>query len=41
MNRRPFLAGLFAYVVLAYVKSSWPSDIRKAQYEMTRERDRR
>lgn len=27
--------------VLAYIKSSWPPDIRKAQHEMTRERDRR
>lgn len=27
--------------VLAYIKSSWPREIRKAQHEMTRERDRR
>ena len=29
------------WAVLAYIKSSWPQDIRKAQNEMTRERDRR
>jgi len=29
------------WAVLAYIKSSWPSDIRKAQHEMTRKRDRR
>lgn len=29
------------WAVLAYIKSSWPSDIRRAQHEMTRERDRR
>ena len=29
------------WAVLAYIKSSWPREIRKAQYEMTRERDRR
>jgi len=29
------------WAVLAYIKSSWPPDIRKAQHEMTRERDRR
>ena len=29
------------WAVLAYIKSSWPTDIRKAQHEMTRERDRR
>jgi mono/diheme cytochrome c family protein len=29
------------WAVLAYIKSSWPADIRKAQLEMTRERDRR
>ena len=29
------------WAVLAYIKSSWPPDIRKAQYDMTRERDRR
>jgi mono/diheme cytochrome c family protein len=29
------------WAVLAYIKSSWPLDIRKAQHEMTRERDRR
>jgi len=29
------------WAVLAYIKSSWPSEIRRAQYEMTRERDRR
>jgi len=28
------------WAVLAYIKSSWPSDIRKAQHEMTLERDR-
>lgn len=29
------------WVVLAYIKSSWPPHIRKAQHEMTRERPRR
>jgi mono/diheme cytochrome c family protein len=29
------------WAVLAYIKSSWPRDIRKAQHEMTRERERR
>ena len=29
------------WAVLAYIKSYWPSEIRKAQHEMTRERDRR
>lgn len=29
------------WAVLAYIKSSWPAEIRKAQLEMTRERDRR
>ena len=29
------------WAVLAYIKSSWPSGIRKAQHEMTRERERR
>ena len=29
------------WAVLAYIKSSWPPEIRKAQHEMTRERDRR
>lgn len=29
------------WAVLAYIKSSWPLEIRKAQHEMTRERDRR
>jgi len=29
------------WAVLAYIKSSWPQKIRKAQHEMTRERDRR
>lgn len=29
------------WAVLAYIKSSWPREIRKAQQEMTRERDRR
>ena len=29
------------WAVLAYIKSSWPQDIRKAQREMTREQDRR
>jgi mono/diheme cytochrome c family protein len=29
------------WAVLAYIKSFWPSEIRKAQHEMTRERDRR
>lgn len=29
------------WAVLAYIKSSWPREIRKAQLEMTRERDRR
>jgi mono/diheme cytochrome c family protein len=29
------------WAVLAYITSSWPPDIRKAQHEMTRERDRR
>jgi mono/diheme cytochrome c family protein len=29
------------WAVLTYIKSSWPSDIRKAQHEMTRDRDRR
>lgn len=29
------------WAVLAYIKSSWPADIRKAQREMTRERERR
>lgn len=29
------------WAVLAYIKSSWPREIRTAQYEMTRERDRR
>jgi mono/diheme cytochrome c family protein len=29
------------WAVLAYIKSSWPSDIRRAQHEMTRERERR
>ena len=29
------------WAVLAYIKSSWPSDIRRAQHETTRERDRR
>lgn len=29
------------WAVLAYIKSSWPRDIRKAQHEMTRERPRR
>jgi len=29
------------WAVFAYIKSSWPSDIRRAQHEMTRERDRR
>lgn len=29
------------WAVLAYIKSSWPREIRKAQHEMTRERDRR
>jgi len=29
------------WAVLAYIKASWPSEIRRAQYEMTRERDRR
>ncbi len=29
------------WAVLAYIKSSWPSDIRRAQHDMTRERDRR
>jgi mono/diheme cytochrome c family protein len=29
------------WAVLAYIKSSWPADIRKAQLDMTRERDRR
>lgn len=29
------------WAVLAYIKSSWPAGIRKAQLEMTRERDRR
>ena len=29
------------WAVLAYIKSSWPTDIRKAQHEMTRERYRR
>ena len=29
------------WAVLAYIKSSWPTEIRKAQLEMTRERDRR
>lgn len=28
------------WAVLAYIKSSWPQDIRKAQREMTRDRDR-
>jgi mono/diheme cytochrome c family protein len=29
------------WAVLAYIKSSWPREVRKAQLEMTRERDRR
>jgi mono/diheme cytochrome c family protein len=29
------------WAVLAFLKSSWPQEIRKAQHEMTRERDRR
>ena len=29
------------WAVLAYIKSSWPSGISKAQHEMTRERERR
>lgn len=29
------------WAVLSYIKSSWPSDIRKAQHEMTLDRDRR
>jgi mono/diheme cytochrome c family protein len=29
------------WAVLAYIKSSWPPEIRRAQHEMTRERDRR
>jgi mono/diheme cytochrome c family protein len=29
------------WAVLAYIKSSWPPNIRKAQYEITRERTRR
>ena len=29
------------WAVLAYIKASWPRDIRMAQHEMTRERDRR
>lgn len=29
------------WAVLAYLKSFWPAEIRKAQHEMTRERDRR
>lgn len=29
------------WAVLAYIKSSWPSDIRKAQHELTLEQSRR
>jgi mono/diheme cytochrome c family protein len=29
------------WAVLSYIKSSWPSDIRRAQHEMARERGRR
>jgi mono/diheme cytochrome c family protein len=29
------------WAVLAYIKSSWPSEIRRAQDEMTRERGQR
>ena len=29
------------WAVLAYIKALWPQEIRKAQHEMTRERDRR
>ena len=29
------------WAVLALFKSTWPQEIRKAQHEMTRERDRR
>lgn len=29
------------WAVLAFIKSSWPQDIRKAQHEMTLDRDRR
>lgn len=29
------------WAVLAYIKSSWPREIRAAQHEMSRERDRR
>lgn len=29
------------WAVLAYIKSSWPQDIRNAQHAMTQERDRR
>jgi mono/diheme cytochrome c family protein len=29
------------WAVLAYIKSSWPQEIRKAQHEMTQEREQR